>query len=110
MADPLQIGTTAWTAVTYIQTAATAGLTAAQTALNVAIKSNGFAALASLILSAVAALGTWLFMSNSATEAEEKNTKAKKANASATDEQRRKQELLNEVKKAQADSTKNERA
>lgn len=105
-----KVGTTAWTAVTYIQTAATAGLTAAQHALNAAIKANGFAALASLILSAVAALGTWLFMSNSATEAEEKNTKAKKANASATDEQRRKQELLNEVKKAQADSTKNERA
>lgn len=102
--------TTAWTVVTNIQTAATVALTAAQTALNVAIKANGFAALASLILSAVAALGTWLFMSNSATEAEEKNTKAKKANASATDEQRRKQELLNEVKKAQADSTKNERA
>lgn len=102
--------TTAWTVVTNIQTAATLALTAAQTALNSAIKSNGFAALASLILSAVAALGTWLFMSNSATEAEEKNTKAKKANASATDEQRRKQELLNEVKKAQADSTKNERA
>lgn len=102
--------TTAWTVVTNIQTAATVALTAAQTALNAAIKSNGFAALASLILSAVAALGTWLFMSNSATEAEEKNTKAKKANASATDEQRRKQELLNEVKKAQADSTKNERA
>lgn len=105
-----KVGTAAWTAVTYVQTAATAGLTAAQHALNVAIKANGFAALASLILSAVAALGTWLFMSNSATEAEEKNTKAKKANASATDEQRRKQELLNEVKKAQADSTKNERA
>lgn len=105
-----KVGTAAWTAVTYIQTAATAGLTAAQHALNAAIKANGFAALASLILSAVAALGTWLFMSNSATEAEEKNTKAKKANASATDEQRRKQELLNEVKKAQADSTKNERA
>lgn len=105
-----KVGTAAWTAVTYIQTAATAGLTAAQHALNVAIKANGFAALASLILSAVAALGTWLFMSNSATEAEEKNTKAKKANASAMDEQRRKQELLNAVKKAQADSTKNERA
>ena len=105
-----KVGTAAWTAVTYVQTAATAGLTAAQHALNVAIKANGFAALASLILSAVAALGTWLFMSDSATEAEEKNTKAKKANASATDEQRRKQELLNEVKKAQADSTKNERA
>lgn len=102
--------TTAWTVVTNIQTAATVALTAAQTALNAAIKSNGFAALASLILSAVAALGTWLFMSNSATEAEEKNTKAKKANASATDEQRRKQELLNAVKKAQADSTKDERA
>lgn len=105
-----KVGTAAWTAVTYVQTAATAGLTAAQHALNVAIKANGFAALASLILSAVAALGTWLFMSNSATEAEEKNTKAKKANASATDEQRRKQELLNAVKKAQADSTKDERA
>lgn len=105
-----KVGTAAWTAVTYVQTAATAGLTAAQHALNVAIKANGFAALASLILSAVAALGTWLFMSNSATEAEEKNTKAKKANASAMDEQRRKQELLNAVKKAQADSTKNERA
>lgn len=102
--------TTAWTVVTNIQTAATVALTAAQHALNVAIKANGFAALASLILSAVAALGTWLFMSNSATEAEEKNTKAKKANASAMDEQRRKQELLNAVKKAQADSTKKERA
>ena len=96
-------GTVAWTA-------ATTALTTAQNALNIATKANGFAALASLILSAVAALGTWLFMSNSATEAEEKNTKAKKANASATDEQRRKQELLNAVKKAQADSTKDERA
>ena len=102
--------TTAWTVVTNIQTAATVALTAAQHALNVAIKANGFAALASLILSAVAALGTWLFMKHSATEAEEKNTKAKKANASAMDEQRRKQEMLNAVKKAQADSTKNERA
>lgn len=102
--------TTAWTVVTNIQTAATVALTAAQTALNAAIKANGFSALASLILSAVAALVSWAFVSNSATEAEEKNTKAKKANASATDEQRRKQELLNEVKKAQADSTKNERA
>ena len=102
--------TTAWTVVTNIQTAATVALTAAQTALNAAIKANGFAALASLILSAVAALVTWAFVSNSATEAEEKNTKAKKANASATDEQRRKQELLNAVKKAQADSTKDERA
>ena len=96
-------GTVAWTA-------ATTALTTAQNALNIATKANGFAALASLILSAVAALGTWLFMSNNATEAEEKNTKAKKANASATDEQRRKQELLNAVKKAQADSTKDERA
>lgn len=96
-------GTVAWTA-------ATTALTTAQNALNIATKANGFAALASLILSAVAALGTWLFMSNSATEAEEKNTKAKKANASATDKQRRSQELLNAVKKAQADSTKDERA
>lgn len=103
-------GTVAWTAVTYIQTAATAGLTAAQTALNAAIKANGFSAFISLILSAVAAVVTWAFVSNNATEAEEKNTKAKKANASATDEQRRKQELLNAVKKAQADSTKDERA
>lgn len=103
-------GTAAWTAVTYIHTAATAGLTAAQTALNAAIKANGFSAFISLILSAVAALVTWAFVSNNATEAEEKNTKAKKANASATDEQRRKQELLNAVKKAQADSTKDERA
>ncbi len=105
-----KVGTTAWTAVTYIHTAATAGLTAAQTALNAAIKANGFSAFISLILSAVAAVVTWAFVSNNATEAEEKNTKAKKANASATDEQRRKQELLNAVKKAQADSTKDERA
>lgn len=105
-----KVGTAAWTAVTYIHTAATAGLTAAQTALNAAIKANGFSAFISLILSAVAAVVTWAFVSNNATEAEEKNTKAKKANASATDEQRRKQELLNAVKKAQADSTKNERA
>lgn len=105
-----KVGTAAWTAVTYIQTAATAGLTAAQTALNAAIKANGFSAFISLILSAIAAVVTWAFVSNNATEAEEKNTKAKKANASATDEQRRKQELLNAVKKAQADSTKDERA
>lgn len=105
-----KVGTAAWTAVTYIHTAATAGLTAAQTALNAAIKANGFSAFISLILSAVAAVVTWAFVSNNATEAEENNTKAKKANASATDEQRRKQELLNAVKKAQADSTKDERA
>ena len=105
-----KVGTAAWTAVTYIHTAATAGLTAAQTALNAAIKANGFSAFISLILSAVAALVTWAFVSNNATEAEEKNTKAKKANASATDKQRRSQELLNAVKKAQADSTKDERA
>lgn len=105
-----KVGTAAWTAVTYIHTAATAGLTAAQTALNAAIKANGFSAFISLILSAIAAVVTWAFVSNNATEAEEKNTKAKKANASATDEQRRKQELLNAVKKAQADSTKDERA
>mgnify|MGYP004523151861 CR=1 FL=1 len=96
-------GTVAWTA-------ATTALTTAQNALNIATKANGFAALASLILSVLAALGSWVLMSNSATEAEEKNTKAKKANASATDKQRRSQELLNAVKKAQADSTKDERA
>lgn len=105
-----KVGTAAWTAVTYIHTAATAGLTAAQTALNAAIKANGFSAFISLILSAIAAVVTWAFVSNNATEAEEKNTKAKKANASATDKQRRSQELLNAVKKAQADSTKDERA
>ena len=55
----------------------TTAATAATTAFNVALKSNGFGAIISLILSAVAALGTWLLLTDSDTEATKANTKAR---------------------------------
>ena len=84
--------------------------TAATEAFNVALKSNGFGAIISLILSAVAALGTWLLMTDSDTEATKANTKAKKDNAQASDEQRRKQELLKSIQQDSANNAKDERA
>ena len=98
--------TIAKAAYTTVATAATA----ATTAFNVALKSNGFGAIISLILSAVAALGTWLLMTDSDTEATKANTKAKKDNAKASDEQRRKQELLKSIQQDSADNAKAERA
>ena len=98
--------TIAKAAYTTVATAATA----ATTAFNVALKSNGFGAIISLILSAVAALGTWLLMTDSDTEATKANTKAKKDNAQASDEQRRKQELLKSIQNDSADNAKAERA
>ena len=91
-------------------TTVTTAATAATTAFNVALKSNGFGAIISLILSAVAALGTWLLMTDSDTEATKANTKAKKDNAQASDEQRRKQEFLKSIQKDSADNAKAERA
>ena len=99
----LTIAKAAYTTVTTAATSATA-------AFNVALKSNGFGAIISLILSAVAALGTWLLMTDSDTEATKANTKAKKDNAQASDEQRRKQELLKSIQKDSADNAKAERA
>lgn len=79
----------AWTAtVTAAKTAytaVTAAATAAQTAFNTAIKSNGFTAVISLILSAVSALGAWLLMTNTASAAEKKNAKAHSDNAKSVD-------------------------
>nr|DAM17518.1 MAG TPA: tail tape measure protein [Caudoviricetes sp.] len=98
--------TIAKAAYTTVATAATV----ATTAFNVALKSNGFGAIISLILSAVAALGTWLLMTDSDTEATKANTKAKKDNAQASDEQRRKQKLLKSIQKDSADNAKAERA
>ena len=76
------------TAVNAVQTAYTAvtgAATAAQTAFNAAIKTNGFSAIVSLILSAVSALGTWLLMTNKATDAEKNNTNATNDRAKALD-------------------------
>lgn len=91
-------------------TAATTAATVATEAFNVALKSNGFGAIISLILSAVAALGTWILFTDKDTEAAGANTKAKRDNAQATDEQRRKQELLKSIQQDSAESTKAERA
>ena len=102
--------TSALTIAKAAYTTVTTAATAATTAFNVALKSNGFGAIISLILSAVAALGTWLLMTDSDTEATKANTKAKKDNAQASDEQRRKQELLKSIQKDSADNAKAERA
>ena len=102
--------TSALTIAKAAYTTVTSAATAATTAFNVALKSNGFGAIISLILSAVAALGTWLLMTDSYTEATKANTKAKKDNAQASDEQRRKQELLKSIQKDSADNAKAERA
>ena len=102
--------TSALTIAKAAYTTVASAATAATTAFNVALKSNGFGAIISLILSAVAALGTWLLMTDSDTEATKANTKAKKDNAQASDEQRRKQELLKSIQKDSADNAKAERA
>lgn len=108
-----KVCTAATTAITIAKaayTAATTAATAATTAFNVALKSNGFGAVISLILSAVAALGTWILFTDKDTEAAGANTKAKRDNAQATDEQRRKQELLKSIQQDSAESSKAERA
>ena len=102
--------TAALSAAKAAYTTVTTAATAAMTAFNAAVKSNGFSAIISLILSAVAALGTWLMMTDSDTEATKANTKAKKDNAQASDEQRREQELLKSIQKDSADNAKAERA
>lgn len=102
--------TTALTIAKAAYTTVTTAATAAMTAFNVALKSNGFGAIISLILSAVAALGTWLLMTDSDTEATKANTKAKKDNAQASDEQRRKQKLLKSIQQDSANNAKDERA
>lgn len=102
--------TAALSAAKAAYTTVTTAATAAMTAFNAAVKRNGFSAIISLILSAVAALGTWLMMTDSDTEATKANTKAKKDNAQASDEQRRKQELLKSIQKDSADNAKAERA
>ena len=102
--------TTALTIAKAAYTTVTTAATAATTAFNVALKSNGFGAIISLILSAVAALGTWLLLTDSDTEATKANTKAKKDNAQASDEQRRKQELLKSIQQDSANNAKAERA
>lgn len=102
--------TTAITIAKAAYTAATIAATVATEAFNVALKSNGFGAIISLILSAVAALGTWILFTDKDTEAAGANTKAKRDNAQATDEQRRKQELLKSIQQDSAESTKAERA
>ena len=102
--------TAALSAAKAAYTTVTTAATAAMTAFNAAVKSNGFSAIISLILSAVAALGTWLLMTNSDTEATKANTKAKKDNAQASDEQRRKREMLKSIQQDSANNAKAERA
>lgn len=77
----LAIVSAAKTAYTAVTTAATA----AMTAFNAAVKSNGFTAIASVILSAVAALSTWLFMTKDSTSEQKNNTKANEENAKSLD-------------------------
>lgn len=102
--------TTAITIAKTAYTAATTAATIATEAFSVALKSNGFGAIISLILSAVAALGTWLLLTNDDTKATDANTKAKKDNAQATEEQQRKRDLLKSIQQDAAESAKAERA
>lgn len=104
------LATTAWTAAKTAWTAMTTAATAAQTAFNAAVKSNGFTAIISLILSAVAALGTWLFMTDKATDATKKNTDATSGNGKALDEQKKLLDAVSRARKAAADNTEKERA
>ena len=103
------MATAAWTAAKTAWTTATAAAMAAQTAFNAAIKSNGFTAIISLILSAVAALGTWLFMTDKATDSTKKNTDAASRNGKALDEQKDKLDAVSRARKAAADNTEKER-
>lgn len=101
---------------TAIQTAAVAAYhtvvaacTAAQIAFTAAIKANGFTAIVSAILSAVAALGTYLFMTKSATNATKDATKAKQQETDALNQNKQAQEAVARAKKAAADNAQREK-
>ena len=102
--------------VTAIQTAAVAAYrtavascTAAQIAFNAAIKANGFTAIISAVLSAVAALGTYLFLTRSTTNATKDATKAKQLEADALKQGQQAQEAVNRAKKTAADNAEREK-
>ncbi len=102
--------------VTAIQTAAVAAYrtavascTAAQIAFNAAIKANGFTAIISAVLSAVAALGTYLFLTRSTTNATKDATKAKQQEADALKQGQQAQEAVNRAKKTAADNAEREK-
>ena len=101
---------------TAIQTAAVAAYhtalaacTAAQAAFTAAIKANGFTAIVSAILSAVAALGTYLFMTKSATNATKDATKAKQQETDALNQNKQAQEAVARAKKTAADNAEREK-
>lgn len=99
----------AWTAAKNAWTAGVVRATAAQTAFNAAIKSNGFTAIISLILSAVAALATWIFMTDEATESAKKNSNATSENNDALTKQKEKLDAVARAKKTAADNTEKEK-
>lgn len=101
---------------TAIQTAAVAAYhtalaacTVAQAAFTAAIKANGFTAIVSAILSAVAALGTYLFMTKSATNATKDATKAKQQETDALNQNKQAQEAVARAKKTAADNAEREK-
>ena len=111
------IATRAAALVQAIQTAAVAAYqavvitcTAAQTALNAAIKSNGFTAVISLILSAAAALVTYLLMSDKTTESTKQLTRAQDQATQAQQRRAQAQKALSDVQAQAATSAAEEKA
>ncbi len=99
----------AWAAAKNAWTATVVRATAAQTAFNAAIKSNGFTAIISLILSAVAALATWMFMTDEASESTKKNSNATSENNDALLKQKERLDAVARAKKTATDNAEKEK-
>lgn len=92
-----QIAIYAAQAAWYSYTGATIAANTAQTALNAAIQSNGFTAFISLILAAVAAIGTYTLTVLTAADATEETAKAEDKVAKAQDHRTKAQKALQDV-------------
>ena len=91
-------------------TAATTAATTAQIAFNTAIKKNGFAAFISLILSAIAAIATWLGLEKLLTSATNDATDAQQKRSKALTESQQQQELAADAQKQAAQAVAQEKA
>lgn len=83
----------------YTYTGATIAAAAAQSALNTAVQSNGFTAFISLILAAIAAIGTYFLTTNTATDSTKQLARAEDQ---ATAAQRRRAQAQKALQDAQA--------
>lgn len=91
-------------------TATTAAATTAQIAFNAAIKKNGFTAFISLLLSAIAAIATWLGLEKLLTSATNDATDAQQKRTKALTESQRQQELAADAQKQAAQAVAQEKA